>query len=335
MIATDPADRKPDAANLDPAEHHVRIASPIPGRTLFLRYLPPARPSAGPDRVVLYVHGGTFGSALSVAHRFGGLSWRDALCAAGFHVWGLDFHGFDRFSDPLPGMDQPAEGQAPLGRTADASLQLEHAMRFIGDRHRVPRVSLIAHSWGSLVAGHFAGRRPDLVDRMVFFGPIARRPPKTDPVRLPGWRLITLKDQWDRFTETVPAGSTPVLSRRHFEAWGERYLDCDSLSRSRSPASVKVPSGPFQDIFDCWAGAFPYDPELVRAPVAIVRGEWDNLCTDADAAWLFDALAGSPERRDIKIGRATHLMHLEANRHALYRETETFLRGDETNACRG
>jgi hypothetical protein len=37
-----------------------------------------------------------------------------------------------------------------------------------------------------------------------------------------------------------------------------------------------------------------YDPGLIRAPVAIIRGEWDSLATDADARWLFDALKASP-----------------------------------------
>ncbi len=67
----------------------------------------------------------------------------------------------------------------------------------------------------------------------------------------------------------------------------------------------------------------------MTAPVAIIRGEWDGLCTDADAAWLFDAFARSPVRRDIKIARATHLMHLEAMRGALHRETITFLQGGD------
>jgi hypothetical protein len=95
-----------------------------------------------------------------------------------------------------------------------------------------------------------------------------------------------------------------VLLRRHFDEWGERYLGSDPESRTRSPAAVKVPSGAFQDIFDAWAGELAYDPRLVRAPVAIIRGEWDAYCTDADALWLFDALKRSPEKRDIKIGRA-------------------------------
>jgi pimeloyl-ACP methyl ester carboxylesterase len=61
---------------------------------------------------------------LSIAHRFDGRSWRDALCDAGFHVWGLDFHGFGE-SDPYPQMSEPAEAHLPLGRAAECSRQLE------------------------------------------------------------------------------------------------------------------------------------------------------------------------------------------------------------------
>jgi alpha-beta hydrolase superfamily lysophospholipase len=309
---------------LDPREEHFRIPSPHPGLSLFLRHM---APPGGGHRHVLYVHGGTFPSALSIAHRFDGHSWRDALSEAGFHVWGLDFHGFGG-SDRYPEMAEPAEAHPPLGRTADCSRQLEAAVRFICRRAGLARLPLVAHSWGSLVCGAFAGRCPELVHRMVWFGPIARREPQGERTRLPGWRPVSLKDQWDRFVADVPEGKAAVLSRRHFDEWGEAYLDSDPESRTRSPAAVKVPSAAFQDIYDAWAGEFAYDPGKVRAPVAIIRGEWDSLCNDADAKWLFDAM-GSAERRDIKIARATHLMHLEENRFALYRETEGFLKGDD------
>jgi pimeloyl-ACP methyl ester carboxylesterase len=314
---------------LDPHEEHFRISSPEAGLLLFLRCLPAKTDRRAENRVVLYVHGGTFPSGLSIAHRFDGRSWRDALCAAGFHVWGLDFHGFGRLSDPYPEMQRPAEGVPPLGRAEDVCRQLEEAVRFILSHHGVERISIIAHSWGSIVAGRFAARHPDIVDRLVLFGPIARRTPTADPIRLPGWRLISLADQWNRFTETVPRDEPPVLSRRHFDDWGERYLDLDPDSRSRSPASVKVPSGAFQDIFDAWAGMLAYDPGKVRNPVAIIRGEWDTYCTDEDARWLFDAFSASPIKRDIKISRGTHLMHLETMRRALYRESIAFLDDEE------
>jgi pimeloyl-ACP methyl ester carboxylesterase len=305
---------------LDPRETHFRIPSPVPGLHLFLRHLPP---SAGtPARgAVLYVHGGTFSSALSIAHRFDGRSWRDALCDAGFDVWGLDFHGFGYYSDSYPDLDP----DTPLGRTAEASRQLEQAVRFITAQHGIARLSLIAHSWGTMVSGHFAGRCPELVDRMVFFGPIAQRVPTAAAAKLPAWRMITLQDQWDRFTADVPPGEQAVLSKRHFDEWGEAYLDSDPESRDRRPPAVKTPAGAFQDIFDAWAGRFSYDPGLIQATVAIIRGEWDSLCGDADAAWLLDAI---PNVRDVKIPRATHLMHLEENRYALYREAEAFLKGD-------
>ena len=324
------AERVRSNLKLDASEEHFRISSPLQGLELFLRYAPPVRQPTSPSKVVLYVHGGTFPSGLSIGHRFDGRSWRDELGAAGFHTWGLDFHGFGNLSDPYPEMAQLAENNEPPGRAEIASRQLESAVRFVCKHHGVPRISLIAHSWGTIVAGRCAGRAPELVDRLVFFGPIARRAGDGSAQRLPAWRLISLKDQWERFVADVPAGEPPVLSKRHFEDWGERYLDVDPESRERSPAAVKTPSGAFQDIFDAWAGALPYDPSLVRAPVAIIRGEWDSYCTDDDARWLYDALKSSPMRRDVKISRATHLMHLEENRYALYREAETFLNGADS-----
>lgn len=68
-----------------------------------------------------------------------------------------------------------------------------------------------------------------------------------------------------------------------------------------------------------------YDPGKIRSPLLIVRGEWDGLCTDTDAQWLFDALRDVHVRRDVKIAEGTHLLHLEEGRYALYRETSAFL----------
>jgi hypothetical protein len=65
-------------------------------------------------------------------------------------------------------------------------------------------------------------RGAGLVDRLVLFGPIAWRARRGEPQLLPAWRLISLIDQWERFTADVPAGAAPALSRRHFEEWGER-----------------------------------------------------------------------------------------------------------------
>src|ERR1041385_3608788 len=86
---------------LDAREEHFRIPGPREGLSLFLRFLPAADSRFRPRRSVLYVHGATFPSGLSIAHRFDGHSWRDALCEAGFDTWGFDFHGFG-YSDRYP-----------------------------------------------------------------------------------------------------------------------------------------------------------------------------------------------------------------------------------------
>ncbi len=310
---------------LDPREEHFLIQGPHQDLRLFLRYLPAARPERGP---VLYVHGATFPSALSIAHRFDGRSWRDALNDAGFDVWAFDFQGFG-YSDAYSEINESPNAHPPLCDARDAAAQLEAVVRFMLARQGVSRLSLISHSWGSMPTGLFAGTHADLVDRWVAFGPVAQRPPRRYESAPTGtaWRLVSAEDQWKRFIEDVPPDAAPVLSRRHFDEWAERYLDSDPDSRARTPASVKVPVGPFNDILRAWHGELAYDPALVKAPVALIRGEWDGVVPDADARWLFDAFTDSPMKRDIKIGHATHLMHLERMRTALYRETNTFLMG--------
>jgi len=315
---------------LDPREEHYRIPGPHEGLSLFLRFLPAAESEFRPRRAVLYVHGATFPSALSIAHRFDGKSWRDALNEAGFDVWGLDFHGFG-YSDNYPDMNKPAAESAPLCIAEDAAKQVAAAVRFILAHQTIEKLSLIAHSWGSMPAALFAGRHPALIERLVLFAPIAQRGPRRyeTPPKLPGWRIVTSEDQWNRFVEDVPPHEPPVLSRTHFDEWNERYLDSDPESRSREPAGVKTPLGPFSEIIKAWHGQLAYEPSQIRSPVAIIRGEWDGLILDDDARWLFDAFTHAPVKRDIKIGRATHLMHLEAMRLALWRESIGFLRCDD------
>ncbi len=321
------------ASKLDSREEHFFIPGPRRGLSLFLRFLPATRTTFRPRRAVLYVHGATFPSALSIAFRFDGRSWRDALNEAGFDVWGLDFYGFGH-SDRYPEMERKPADHAPLCTADDASQQLEAAVRFILGHQGLDQLSLISHSWGSMPAGLLAARHPRLIDRIVLFAPIARRPPRRSetPPSFPAWRIVTSEDQWTRFIEDVPAHEAPVLSRLHFEEWSARYLDSDPDSRSRDPAGVKTPLGPFQEIIKAWHGQLAYDPGKIRAPVAIVRGEWDGLMQDDDARWLFDALTQAPVKRDIKIGRGTHLMHLEAMRRALWRESIDFLSGDDVAA---
>jgi hypothetical protein len=91
----------------------------------------------------------------------------------------------------------------------------------------------------------------------------------------------------------VPAHEPAVLSRVHFEEWAQHYLYSDPESRSRDPAGVKTPLGPFQMV--------------VRRLLPI----------------------GGEARYQDRPG--THLMHLEAMRSSLWRESVHFLPGDDVS----
>jgi pimeloyl-ACP methyl ester carboxylesterase len=289
------------------------------GGSLLLRNLRDDKRTSPLGPAVLYVHGATFPSALSLFWRFHGVSWADKLVDAGFDAWGFDFIGFGGSSRPIE-MSRNPSGELPVGRADEAARQIETVVDFIRKDRNVSDLSIIAHSWGTIATGRYAGQHPEAIDRLVFFGPITRRTLQDLPApeSLGGWRYITVAEQWKRFTEDVPEGHTPVLLDRHFRPWAASYLAIDPSSQTRNPPSVATPNGPTADIAAAWRGTLPYDPEAIRAPTLIVRGEWDSLVQDTDAMWLRAQLRNAAFVRDIKIKEGTHLMHLEESRHALH-----------------
>ncbi|HEX6533596.1 MAG TPA: alpha/beta fold hydrolase [Gemmatimonadaceae bacterium] len=306
----------------------VRIPSGIGTLRIALHHLRPSggRPAA-PGHVVLLIHGASFPTLLADGYRFRGRSWMDDLADAGYDVWAMDWLGYGA-SDRYPEMEQPAGAHPPLGRAPVAARQLDAVVRYITGRTHVPRVSLVAHSAGTLATGLYATEHPERVERLVLFGPVTLHHEPRDTSALGAYTFVTEDDQRNRFRGYIPSGEAQVFDG-DMDAWASRYMDTDSTSRSRAPASVKIPMGMIADLTDAESGTFPYDPARITAPVLIVRGEWDTVTTDAGARWLFDALTRSPLKRDVKISRGTHIMHLETARTQLYAEVRAFLAGGD------
>jgi len=274
---------------------------------------------------VLYVHGFTFPSALSVAYRFDGRSWADHLHEHGFDVWAFDFPGYGGSTRPAQ-MSAPAAGNPPLGRAPDAARQIGAVVDHIRRERGGARVHIVAHSWGTIATGLFAGGHADAIGRLVLFGPIAQRQSEglPSPGQIGAWRDVSVADQLKRFVEDVPPGHPPVLIEPDLAEWGPAYLATDPMACARTPPAVRIPNGPQADIIAAMSGRLPYEPGLVVAPTLIVRGAWDSLCRDADAAWLISAF-GAREKADVVIPAATHLMHLEHGREGLFAATADWL----------
>ncbi len=269
---------------------------------------------------VLYVHGATFPAALSIGYAFSdGQSWEAYLQTAGFDVWSFDFAGFGG-SDRSGGVASLTESRAPA-----AAAQIARVVDHIRAQRDDAPVMMIAHSWGSIAAGCFLESHNHLVERLVFFGPIAPRYAacKVEVSELSASRLITVAAQLQRFIADVPEGEGPLLAEPGLERWGPAYLASDPAALTRDPPCVEVPGGPAADIAAAWQGELAYDPARVRVPTLLVRGEWDSLCTDEDSLRLLDGL-GSEEKHDLVIPGATHLMHLETGRFALWESVAGF-----------
>lgn len=303
----------------EPIQTHLKLAGGERADTLLLRRWP------GAGDPVLYVHGFTFPSALSVGYRFDGVSWADHLQGRGFDVWACDFLGYGDSTRPAL-MNAPAAANPPFGRAVQVSSQIGAVVDHIRRERDRARVHLVAHSWGSTAAGLFAGDHADAIDRLVLFGPIAQRRleglPSID--QLGAWRDVTVADQLKRFVEDVPPGHPPLLIEPELAEWGPAFLATDPAAYGRMPPAVRIPNGPQADIIAAMSGKLPYAPARVVAPTLIVRGAWDNLCRDADAAWLIGAL-GAEEKADVVIPAATHLMHLEHGRGGLFAATADWL----------
>ena len=280
-------------------------------------------PGAGDP--VIYVHGATFPSALSVGYRFGGVSWADHLHAKGFDVWGFDFFGFGGSTRP-PAMRAPAAGSAPIGRAAEAAIALGAVVDQIRSTRGIVRVHIVAHSWGTMVAGLLASERAETVGRVVMFAPFAQRQMTglPSPNGIGAWRDVSVAGQLKRFVEDVPPGHAPVLLEPDLAEWGPAYLATDPEALSRAPAAVRIPNGPQADVIAATSGRLAFDPGKVGSPTLIVRGAWDRLCHDGDAAWLMERL-GAREKTDVVIPAATHLMHLERGRDGLFAATADWL----------
>jgi pimeloyl-ACP methyl ester carboxylesterase len=203
--------------------------------------------------------------------------------------------------------------------------------RFNGDR----KIHLVAHSWGTLVAARYASEHPGHVATLVLFGPpvvrnelanpdTAQNAPFKTEVAMPSHHPLTAWAQYRRFVEDVPRGEPQVFSEAHFDAWSRTWLGTDVTARTRIPESVMTPYGPIADITALWSGESLVVGSKIKMPVLLVRGEWDSVCDDTDALRLLTSL-GTTDKKDIKIPRGTHLMHLESQRGALYVAVNTFI----------
>jgi pimeloyl-ACP methyl ester carboxylesterase len=317
-----------------PATEDFMIASNEPGISLFVRNKRPAGMTAfSGEKTLLFVHGATFPSESSFDLEVGGTSWMDYIARHGYDVYLVDVRGYGRSTRPA------ATPATVLATSAHALADVGSAVDFIRQRRGIERVNLLGWSLGTITMGSYAATHPERVHKLVLYAPGWRRTtpaaagagtapavaPPAEPTAT--YRHIDVAATRARWLAGVPADKQrDLIPPGWFEAWVAATSATDPWGAAQTPPVLRVPNGPVIDgIRARQSGALPYEPANIRAPVLLVRAEWDADTPAYMAQEVFARLVNAPYKQYLEIGEGTHSVLLERNRMQLFRAVQRFL----------
>jgi pimeloyl-ACP methyl ester carboxylesterase len=258
-----------------------------------------------------------------------GLSCMDVFALHGFKVWGLDFLGQGLSSFPqkvfLNGGKKvifPLEAQ-------EAKKQLNSALNFILQKEKVKSVTLLAWSWGSVVAGLYASEHAEKVDHLIFYGAMHAFP-------LPQF-TDSFKNKKNEFNENLPAyqqipweailshwrlmmQGQDLISEKDIKKVADVYKDLDQ--GAPIPGNVRRPMGPMKDLFYIWNNKPVYSLSGVTSPTLVIYGDQDIFAEKN----IFQKFIHVVYKKLVVIKHSTHWLIYEKHRNKFYREVLKFLK---------
>lgn len=302
------------------------VPSKVAGIELFVRNKRPAgMQTFASDRIVLFVHGGTFPSESTFDLSLDGLSWMDFIARAGYDVYLVDVRGYG-------GSTRPTTTSGPIATLAEAVDDVDAAVDFIRRRRNVERIHLIGWSWGTAIMGRYAATHGDKVDRLVLYAPLWQR--RAEPLSTRGvdlktpYRLVNVAAAKSRWLAGVAQDKQEqLIPRGWFETWVTATLATDPWGSRQTPPVIRAPNGVFVALQTPGEWVPPYDPAAIRAPTLLIKAEWDADTPSYMAQALFPLLVNAPGKQYVEIGEGTHSIMLERNRMHLFRSVQAFLDG--------
>jgi pimeloyl-ACP methyl ester carboxylesterase len=311
---------------------NYRIPASDPGIELFIRNKHPAgTTSFSGDRILLFVHGGTYPAETAFDLPLNGLSMMDYIAWQGFDVYLVDVRGYGGSTRP-PEMDKPAAQSKPIADTVTAARDVSAAVDHILARRNVAKINLMGWSWGTAIMGLYTTRNNGKVNRLVLYAPLwlfDSPPPVGQDGPLGGYRIVTLnrdaaRQRWlkgvpeDKKAELIPAG--------WFDQWADATFASDPEGAKQIPPTLRAPNGVNADVRAYWyAGKPQYDPADIKVPTLIIHAEWDADLPSYQAQAYFAKLTNTPYKRFVELGEGTHAIMMEKNRMQFFREVGGFL----------
>jgi pimeloyl-ACP methyl ester carboxylesterase len=277
------------------------------------------------DRIAIMVHGATY-PATAFDLPLAGKSWMDYMAERGFDVYTFDLPGYGRSTRPAS-MDQPADQNEPLTRTADAVKALGAVVDLVRGRNGVESVNLVGWSWGTVITANYAAENPAKVTRLALYAPAwFRTTPSLVQVegKLGAYRTVSRDAALQRWLTGVPEDKkADLIPPGWFEQWADATFATDPNGGGKT---LRAPNGVVLDGQEFWAkGQSTYDPAKITVPVLLVLGEWDRDTPPYMAQTLFPLLTNAQWKRFAMLSEGTHTILMEKNRMLLLRTVQQFL----------
>ena len=308
-----------------------------PSLQLSIRLRKPARQTADPSRVVLFVHGATLASYLWDVPR-PGLSWLDHVSERGWFAGAIDIRGYGASSKPAALTGDPLD-HPPYARASEAIQDIDSAVEYLRARTGAARVHLVGGSWGSITTSLYAttiGR--EKIERLVLYAPIfadrnpewlemiadPRQPSRPNP-NLGAYRWVTEAASRKRWDDEIPVADKSLWrDEATFRALIDEALSLDPQGSARPEPAFRAPNGTLLDLFEAFNERPLWVPGDLEIPTLLIRGDADPTSTHDDASRLFEAIA-SPLKRYVVIGNGAHFVIAERNARQVFDEVQLFL----------
>ena len=275
---------------------------------LYRKRLGAPRRGEAPRPVLFLVHGSSNSSRpsmdLTVPGR-GEYSLMNVFARWGYDVWTMDHEGYGRSSRTASNSDisSGADDLAAAAPVVEATTG-QRAFHFLGE------------SSGALRAAVFAARFPERVNRLalsafVYTGrgspTLAERAKRLDQYRASNRRPRGREMIRSIFTRDMPGTSDMAVA--------------EALADAELPFGEDTPTGTYVVMT---ANLPVVQPEAVKAPTLIIRGEHDGIATMEDLWDFFNRLPNG-DRQFVVLNHAAHALAFGLNRAQFWHATHAFL----------
>ncbi|SDX21833.1 Pimeloyl-ACP methyl ester carboxylesterase [Marininema mesophilum] len=306
-----------------------KIQGANPGEQLYLRHKVAGKTlPKNKKRVLLFLE--PFSVPSAKAFDVPGYSWMDHMAKQGYDTWAMDFKGFGRSSRPVE-MSQPPLKNKPVIDHKDSLRDLEKVINYLKKERKVDSVDLVGWSWGGVVAGEYAAKHPQNVNKLVLYGfmhgfklPMMTKPfqSKQDPTQFnekaPAYQQVKMVQGMQHWF--MMQGGKRIVTHQAFKQVSKVFADSDPSAEKQNGA-IRRPMGPLKDLFAIWSDRPLYDMSKITAPTLVIYGELDSF---ADRR-VYKELTSSKDKKEVSIKNATHWALYEKNRRKLLQETDQFL----------